>query len=496
MRDKIHLYELQCFWMATEEQREKVRARTDKAYILEDLPSKEIRSLMEEFIWHRGKVLAPSSMASELIYYNNIRDFLIEKQIEELHPEDEEEILHLLKRWMMEKGYKLSSEKYRREYAQVKVETPAMILYMKKVLEFAAQDMEDEQARDIWRLEKLNFPMRINPIKEAKKLNFKKISQLVIRDETKKAVYVQLKYEALGSIQTEITAINRFSAYLKNKQSKIESLLELEREDIEKYLIYLQTEATERKNYRSDLYSLRRLIEEVGKIYECENLQNLFLNNDFPGTPKYNFQFRTDEEIRRFNSGLLRADEQIGRIMFIHELLGTRISDTLILKTDCLRKKQGRYFVRIDQVKARSYEKAISDEVGHLIERAIEYTKERYGKTRYIFVRPDDPGKPYVYSTLRSKVVKIIKQEDIRDDYGELMKFGTHIFRHTYGKKLTEMHVEDWMIAKLLGHKTMQSVHHYRRIGNRMMADETRKTRENMDLILMNVIKGWDGYEI
>lgn len=71
------------------------------------------------------------------------------------------------------------------------------------------------------------------------------------------------------------------------------------------------------------------------------------------------------------------------------------------------------------------------------------------------------------------------------------MKFGTHIFRHTYGKKLTEMHVEDWMIAKLLGHKTIQSVHHYRRIGNRMMADETRKTRENMDLILMDVIKGW-----
>ena len=54
MRDKIHLYELQCFWMATEEQREKVRARTDKAYILEDLPSEEIRSLMEDFIWHSG----------------------------------------------------------------------------------------------------------------------------------------------------------------------------------------------------------------------------------------------------------------------------------------------------------------------------------------------------------------------------------------------------------------------------------------------------------
>lgn len=496
MRDKIHLYELQCFWTATEEQREKVRTKTDKAYVLEDLPSKEIKSLMEDFIWHRGKTLAPSSMASELIYYNNIRKFLKEKQIEELHPEDEKEILHLLKCWMMEKGYKLSSEKYRQEYDQKKIETPAMILYMKRLLEFAAEDIEDERNRDVWRLEKLNFPMRINPIKETKKLSFKKISQLDMRDEIKKTVYVQLKYEAIGSIQTELTAINRFSAYLKEKNPEITSLLELEREHIENYLLYLQTEATERKNYRSDLYSLRRLIEEAGKIYECETLHDLFLNNDFPSTPRYNFKFRTDTEIKRFNAGLLRADEQIGRIMFIHELLGTRISDTLTLKTDCLRKKQGRYFVRIDQVKSRSYEKAISDEVGHLIEKAIEYTKERYGKTKYIFVRPDNPEKPYVYGTLRSKILKIIKEEDIRDDYGELMKFGTHIFRHTYGKKLTEMHVEDWMIAKLLGHKTTQAVHHYRRIGNQMLADETRKTRENMDLILMNIIKGWDGYEI
>ena len=52
------------------------------------------------------------------------------------------------------------------------------------------------------------------------------------------------------------------------------------------------------------------------------------------------------------------------------------------------------------------------------------------------------------------------------------------------------------MIAKLLGHKTLRTVHHYRRIGNKMMADETRKSREKMDMILLDVVKGWDGYEI
>lgn len=60
---------------------------------------------------------------------------------------------------------------------------------------------------------------------------------------------------------------------------------------------------------------------------------------------------------------------------------------------------------------------------------------------------------------IQAQVMRMIRQKDIRDDNGELLKFGTHIFRHCYGKKLTELHIEDWMIARLLGHKTLQSVH-------------------------------------
>lgn len=130
------------------------------------------------------------------------------------------------------------------------------------------------------------------------------------------------------------------------------------------------------------------------------------------------------------------------------------------------------------------------------LQEAMEYTKERYGETEYVFVKKDDPTKPYQYGMIQAQVMRMIRQKDIRDDNGELLKFGTHIFRHCYGKKLTELHIEDWMIARLLGHKTLQSVHHYRRIGNKVMADETRKTREKMDLILMDIIKGWDGYEL
>lgn len=97
---------------------------------------------------------------------------------------------------------------------------------------------------------------------------------------------------------------------------------------------------------------------------------------------------------------------------------------------------------------------------------------------------------------IQNQIMTMIRQEDIRDDNGEFLKFGTHIFRHCYGKKLTEMHVDDWMIAKLLGHTSIYSVHHYRKIGNKLMADETRDAREKMDMILLDILEGWDDYEI
>lgn len=245
-----------------------------------------------------------------------------------------------------------------------------------------------------------------------------------------------------------------------------------------------------------EIANLKRVIEDVGNIYERRHLLQLFLNNDFPSTPRYQFKFYSDATIKRLNSHIFNMDEQIARALIVHQLLGTRISDTLTLRMDCLREKEGRYFVRIDQVKSITYEKAVSNEVGRLILKAMEYTKERYGETEYVFVKKDDPTKPYQYGMIQAQVMRMIRQKDIRDDNGELLKFGTHIFRHCYGKKLTELHIEDWMIARLLGHKTLQSVHHYRRIGNKVMADETRKTREKMDLILMDIIKGWDGYEL
>ena len=465
LENKIHIYELDCYKNATEEQKKRMRVRKDRYFDLEGLPSEEVRKLLEDFVWERGKKLAPSSLASEILYFNNIRNFLIEKNIKILRYEDENKIILQLKSWMMEKGYALTSKKYRSVYEIVATETPGIIKHMKKFLRYSQKDGGClEQERDVWELDKFEFPLRSNPIKNVKTINFKGISQITIRKEVKTVIFMHLKYMAIGSIMAEVVATKRFCRYLALRYPKIISLLDLTRDIMESYLIYLQTEAKERKNYRSDLYGLRRVIEDVGNHYDRQDIKKM--------------------------------DEQIARALILHQLLGTRISDTLTLKTDCLSIRENRYFIRIEQVKSITFEKAISDEIAQLIIKSIDYTEEHYGKTKYIFVKKEDPLRPFQYSMLQHRVMQMIRKNDIRDENGELLNFGTHTFRHCYGKKLTEMHIDDWMIARLLGHKTLQSVHHYRKIGNKIMADETRAVREKIDMILMDVVKEWDGYEI
>ena len=112
MRKRIYVYEMDCYKQASEEQIEKMHIRSDRYFDLEGLPSEDVSRLLEDFIWDRGKKLAPSSLSSELLYYNNIREFLIDRNIRSLDAKTEEKTIRMLKGWMMENGYALSSKKY------------------------------------------------------------------------------------------------------------------------------------------------------------------------------------------------------------------------------------------------------------------------------------------------------------------------------------------------------------------------------------------------
>lgn len=426
--------------------------------------------------------------------YNFLVKFLnsrLNRRVNSLSDRTEEKWIMLLKGWMMERGIPITEEK-KSVYGTISYGQAEPIIFFRRILKFLEpEDLRDEIEKDIWELKNLDIEIRCNPIYNVKTLDFREICQPDIREECKKATYMNLRYIAIGTIKTDLTIMRRFSGYLKQEYPDIKSCSEIDRNVLEGFLIHLMTAGTSHSANSSYVISLRRQLETIGKIYSYEKLEHLFINTDIPPEVEPEFKVYSDDEMKRLNAEITRMDVQLARCLIIHQMLGTRISDTLTLKPNCLTKENGQYMVEIYQVKTKRYKKPVSADVAKLIQRSIEYTCENFKDTKYIFVDENNPNRPMQYMAIKTKVMTMIQKKQLKDDNGMLFGFGTHMFRHYYGVKLTEMHLDDWTIARLLGHKRLTNVKHYRKMSNQRMAEETREIRQMMSDIIYTVLDGW-----
>jgi len=289
-----------------------------------------------------------------------------------------EKWIRQLKGWMLKNGYPLTVKKVS-VYGNEHMVNSRLINYFESVLRFTQPaDERDEREKDIWELARLGIAVHGNPIYNVKTLNFTKIRQPDIREEIKKADYLRLKYETVGTIQNGMYAMWEFSAYLQKKHPEVQSCMGIDREVLEAYLTYRMTECKPRKGAGNQVLSLRSMLETVGKLYQYPQLGKLFLNTDIPPEEQPEFRVYSEREMKLLNAHIVQMDEQIARCLIIHQMLGTRISDTLTLRTDCLYNEHGQNMIRIHQVKTDTYDKPISRELAMLIQKAADYTAERY----------------------------------------------------------------------------------------------------------------------
>lgn len=492
--ERIYYKELVCYERA--EEKERLRS-IDGYYDLMRLPTDQMRAEMKRFIIERGRKVSYHTIVRDKSYYNYMGNFLKKVNLHNVNSfldKPKRRWIQLLKGWMMQNGMPLTYEG-RSVYGTVCVKNARLICYMKRFLEFLEEGKEtnekEETEKDVWRLDALEIEIKANPIYNVRTLDFRKIGQSGIQEECKKAVYMNLQYEVLGTVKAELTVMRKFSAYLKKEYPQIHSCCEIDRDVLEGFLISLMTAEGTHKTNSSYVKVLRRLLETIGKIYRYTNLENLFINTDIPPEIEPEFRVYSDEEMKRLNAKITELDEQIARCMIIHQMLGTRISDTLTLRTNCLYQENGQDMIEIHQVKTKTYRKPVSKELAELIRRAAEYTAEKYGDTEYIFVDEKNQERPLQYTTVKHKVLAMILKENLLDDEGKLFRFSSHLFRHYYGVKLTEMHLDDWTIARLLGHRGLGSVRHYRKMSNQRVADETREVRQMMTDIIYTILGGW-----
>lgn len=491
MNKRIYYQELECYGKATEDEKKKLN--NIQYFDLDQLPSEGLQKEFAEFIMDRSRQVSILTIKSERYHFNNICKFLqkSENHVNSLAERDSDQWLRKLKGWMLQNGFRLSKEKIN-AYGNRTTERSALIRYFDRVLRYTAPpDERTETEKDIWRLDKLGIEFRKLPIRNTQTLNFTKILQDDIRNQVKKATWFHMKYEAIDTIKRELTVMRQFSAYLDKEHQEVVSCEDIDRNLIEEYLIYRKVEQQSGHGLTDDIIKLRNVLETVGKLYNYSHLEKLFLNTDFPPVRKSEFKSYSDAEMKRLNAAIVKMEEQIARCMIIHQMLGTRISDTLTLQQDCLYKENGQDMIRIFQPKTRMYVKPVSSELAQLICKAIEHTVQKYGKRKYIFVDDKDSDKPLQYNTIQWKVLTLIWNEKLKDDNGKLFGFGSHLYRHYYGVKLTEMHLDDWTIAKLLGHKDIRSVRYYRKMSNQRLADDTREYRKYLSQIILDNMDGW-----
>ena len=492
VENKIYLNQYAAYWKASE--KHKKLMGSNPAYDLSKLPAEKMQEEARKFIVKRLEEKSIMTVYGERTEYHQICDMLQERRGKEKSFTDLEKSkwLLVLKAWMLKHNIPLTQTVHLagkpERYGKSK-----LVRYFELLLEdVQPEDVRDEVLKDIWELDKLNIELKTTPTKNYRTIRFTEIYQADIKEELKKAIYVQLKQENVSSVVREMTAMRRLSRYLKEKHPEIESCQDISRAIVEDYLTYLNTESLQTKEFRSELNRLRSVLEMVGKLYHYEQLDNIILNRDIPPSTRAEFKTYSDAELKRINSFLVKVDEQTARLMIIHQMLGTRMSDTLTLRTDCLIEKDGETIIQIHQMKTHFYEKPISQELAALIKEAIRYREKEHGKGKYIFTSLSDPSKPMKYATVQQKITDKIYQENLRDDKGEYFGFGSHMYRHIYGMKLAEMHVDDWTIARLLGHRSLRNVKYYRKMSNKILADDTRKTRNRLSKMVLECLEGWE----
>lgn len=493
---KIFVHDLYCYDVASEEQRNNKLVRPNRYFDLQKLPTDGLRAEMCEYIYHRGEVLLLSSIRSEFWPYNVLCKFLSDKYpgLNSFMDVELDVIMRKLKGWMLSNGYSLTKKMNSPQYSKTRIGSSDVLLYLRRVYEFIVPEPDiPETEKDIWTISKLGFPVNNNPTHPILSLNFTPIVQEKVRAEVKAASLMNLSYLAVHTVNQQLRAIKRFSEFLAREFPRVKSLTEIDRELLEEYLIYVNTEVEDKKSFCSELKSLKSLFDIVGKIEECRILCNLFLPDDIAkGNSLPQYKSYSDQEIVRLNAAIVMMDEQVARVLILHQMLGTRISETLTLEQDCLVKINKRWHVKAYQHKTfKPIYKPANEDVIKLIKKSIQYTNENFGKQKYVFVYDKDPTQPMRYGKIQYRIMAMVQEKQLCDDEGNLFGVGTHTFRHSYGRKLTEMNVDDQTIAKLLGHANTSSVKYYRKYGNQALADVTRDVRKSMDEILGALVEEW-----
>lgn len=356
---------------------------------------------------------------------------------------------------------------------------PAFLAFARDVVEMLHEGAgwEVEYPRDIWRLERLPG-LTPNPGKASSRnrLRFDKITQPWLRGLVKRWSRLRLSSGlAVGTVVSDVKALRRFSAFLTEAAPEAESLADVDRALLERYLAWLAT-AGLGHGAREDAVTC------VGMFFGALRQHGwdpslpttaVFFAGDLPRRPNRVTRHLAEHVMAQVESSanLDRWPTPEGRLVtMILIQCGLRATDACTLAFDCLLADgQGAPYLRYFNNKMRR-EAAVPIDAD--LESEIRAHQQRVA-TRWLDQHPHlfPQGKgnaggqrPLSYYSYRGMLNSWLEVCEVHDEHGERVHLTPHQWRHTFACRLINRDVPQEVIRVLLDHESTQMTAHYARI--------------------------------
>ncbi len=275
-----------------------------------------------------------------------------------------------------------------------------------------------------------------------------------------------------------------FSTFISERHPDWNDLCKLDREDIERYIEYMNDVFKKSKNTEMAVWSfLIELKLFLGYIQAADYSESpvkpvhtLLFKEDMPKWQVWNFsteKYIPEYVLQQFDDNIEFLKKTYIPIAIVLRATGMRISDVLTMRySKCLELVNGGWYVVADLSKTKTinHRIPITEEVAIVIKGQVEIAKNLFqsgiNPNKFLFVStsPERMGRPPSSRNISRVFNKLAVDRKIVDEEGNVFHFRNHAFRHTKAVELINNGMNLLHVQKWLGHETPEMTLKYAKL--------------------------------
>lgn len=348
--------------------------------------------------------------------------------------------------------------------------------FYKYIFSVAYPNDDNEYDKNIWDIRKLGIPFNTAVSRTRYTINFTCIQQDWFRSIVKEYAYYRLQNKTVASVIDDLKALRIFSEFLIKEKPCLTSLKELDRNTIEEYYKFLNSKGFVTTTYNHRISALRTFFYVCNMLDIDEVPQKpIIMYSDYRKIPHNLPKCFSDSELKQMNEHIGDLPIQIGRMFFVLENCGMRVSDICsstiyIANKHCLEKNtNGDFVFTYYMPKTHKYNTIpVSEIVGNVILEAISESQTRFGNDcKYIFSQTKD--RPISVETFSLQMNNMSAKYNLTKDDGTPLRIKGHTFRGTLATQYANCGIGMDVIRMMLGQEKIGVLKHYVKIHSDTM---------------------------